>query len=107
MPTLPVLRDSDGYAYMKEEAGKLLIGSFEPRGKPLPVEKLPVEQRFIEMQEDWDHFALPFSKAMEMIPRLVDIGINKFMNGPESFTPMICRVWVRRRACRIVSSPLV
>ncbi len=87
VPDLPVLRDTDGYTYMKEEAGKLLVGSFEPRGKPLPVDRLPTEQRFIEMAEDWDHFALPYSKAMEMVPALEHIGINRFMNGPESFTP--------------------
>ncbi|MBT4890668.1 MAG: GcvT family protein [Rhodospirillales bacterium] len=87
VPTLPVLRDTDGYTYMKEEAGKLLIGSFEPRGKPLPQENLPSEQQFIEMQEDWDHFELPYTKAMEMVPELGHIGIHKFMNGPESFTP--------------------
>ncbi|MCP5085812.1 MAG: FAD-dependent oxidoreductase [Rhodobacteraceae bacterium] len=86
-PALPVLRDTDGYTYMKEDAGKLLIGSFEPRGKALPVGNLPTDQRFIEMQEDWDHFALPYSKAMEMVPDLADVGINRFMNGPESFTP--------------------
>jgi 4-methylaminobutanoate oxidase (formaldehyde-forming) len=86
-PTLPVLRDTDGYVYIKEEAGKLLIGSFEPRGKPLAVRNLPVEQRFIELPEDWDHFELPFGKAMEIIPALERAGIQKFMNGPESFTP--------------------
>jgi 4-methylaminobutanoate oxidase (formaldehyde-forming) len=87
VPKLPVLRDADGYTYMKEDAGKLLIGSFEPRGKPLPIEKLPAEQQFIEMQEDWDHFELPYTKAIEMIPALEHIGIKTFMNGPESFTP--------------------
>ena len=86
-PTLPILRDADGYIYIKEDAGKLLIGSFEPRGKPLPVENLPAEQQFIELQEDWDHFELPFSKAMEIIPALEQVGIQKFLNGPESFTP--------------------
>jgi len=86
-PDLPVLRDPDGYTYMKEEAGKLLIGSFEPRGKPLPVAQLPVEQRFIELGEDWDHFELPYSKAMELVPALEHTGISRFMNGPESFTP--------------------
>ncbi len=86
-PTLPVLRDTDGYTYIKEDAGKLLIGSFEPRGKPLPMDRLPAEQQFIEMQEDWDHFELPYTKAMEIIPALEHVGINKFMNGPESFTP--------------------
>ncbi|HJP44620.1 MAG TPA: FAD-binding oxidoreductase, partial [Arenicellales bacterium] len=30
VPTLPVLRDCDGYTYIKEDAGKLLVGSFEP-----------------------------------------------------------------------------
>ncbi|MCP4072528.1 MAG: FAD-dependent oxidoreductase [Hyphomicrobiales bacterium] len=87
VPDLPVLRDTEGYTYMKEEAGKLLVGSFEPRGKALPVENLPSEPRFIEMQEDWDHFELPYSKAMQIIPELAQVGINKFMNGPESFTP--------------------
>ncbi len=86
-PTMPVLRDTDGYTYIKEEAGKLLIGSFEPRGKSLPMNRLPAEQRFIEMQEDWDHFELPYTKAMEIIPALQQVGISKFMNGPESFTP--------------------
>lgn len=87
VPGLPVLRDTDGYSYMKEDAGKLLIGSFEPRGKPLPLANLPANQQFIEMQEDWEHFELPYTKAMEMVPELGNVGIQHFMNGPESFTP--------------------
>ncbi len=87
LPTLPVLRDTDGYVYIKEDAGKLLVGSFEPQGKPLPMERLPAEQAFMELAEDWDHFALPFGKAMEILPALGEAGIGKFMNGPESFTP--------------------
>ncbi len=86
-PTLPVLRDPDGYVYIKEDAGKLLVGCFEPQGKPLPMEKLPFDAQFIELQEDWDHFELPFTKAMEILPPLEHAGIGKFMNGPESFTP--------------------
>lgn len=86
-PTLPVLRDTDGHIYVKEDAGKLLVGAFEPQGKPLPMENLPAETAFIELAEDWDHFELPFTKAVEMIPRLADAGISKFLNGPESFTP--------------------
>jgi 4-methylaminobutanoate oxidase (formaldehyde-forming) len=86
-PTLPVLRDTDGYVYIKEEAGKLLVGAFEPRGKPLPVANLPAEQQFVELQENWGQFELPFTKATEIIPALEHAGIQKFMNGPESFTP--------------------
>lgn len=86
-PDLPVLRDTDGYTYVKEDAGKLLVGAFEPEGKPLPLEHLPANPRFVELPEDWDHFALPFSKAMEILPGLEHVGLARFMNGPESFTP--------------------
>jgi 4-methylaminobutanoate oxidase (formaldehyde-forming) len=78
-PDLPVLRDTDGYVYIKEDAGKLLVGAFEPEGKPLPMEHLPADSRFIELEEDWDHFALPFSKAIEILPSLEHAGIRCFV----------------------------
>jgi len=84
---LPVLRDTDGYVYVKEDAGKLLVGAFEPRGKSLPMENLPQRFEFGELGEDWSQFELPMSKAIEMIPMLQKLGIRHFMNGPESFTP--------------------
>lgn len=85
--SLPVLRDTDGYLYIKEDAGKLLVGAFEPLAKPLPMEKLPNRFEFGELPEDWGQFELPMSKAMEVVPLLQSIGIRHFMNGPESFTP--------------------
>jgi 4-methylaminobutanoate oxidase (formaldehyde-forming) len=86
-PGLPVLRDTDGHVYVKEDAGKWLVGAFEPRGKPLRMDQLPADTPFIELPEDWDHFELPMSKAMEILPDLQNAGIAKFFNGPESFTP--------------------
>lgn len=86
-PDLPVLRDTDGYVYVKEDAGKLLVGAFEPNAKPLPLSALPEKFEFGELQEDWDQFELPMTRAMEMIPLLKNAGIRHFMNGPESFTP--------------------
>jgi len=84
---LPVLRDTDGYIYIKEDAGKLLVGAFEPKAKSLPMERLPARFEFGELGEDWDQFELPMSKAMEMVPLLAGLGIRHFLNGPESFTP--------------------
>lgn len=84
---LPVLRDTDGFVYVKEDAGKLLVGAFEPKAKSLPMERLPVRFEFGELPEDWNHFELPMSKAIEVIPLLESLGIRHFMNGPESFTP--------------------
>ena len=84
---LPVLRDTDGHVYIKEDAGKFLIGAFEPWGKALPMAKLPIDTSFIELEEDWDHFELPMTKAIQILPSLQKAGIKKFFNGPESFTP--------------------
>ena len=84
---LPVIRDTDGYVYIKEDAGKLLVGAFEPEGKPLPLSRLPTDFEFGELPEDWEHFALPMSNAVELVPALETAQIRHFMNGPESFTP--------------------
>lgn len=86
-PGLPVLRDTDGYVYIKEDAGKLLVGAFEPQAKSLAMRQLPASTGFIELPEDWDHFSLPYLKACESVPALEQAGISHFMNGPESFTP--------------------
>ena len=86
-PDLPVIRDPDGYCYIKEDTGKLMVGSFEPNAKPLPMSALPANQQFIEMPEDWDQFEYPMSKAIETVPLIGQLGIRHFMNGPESFTP--------------------
>lgn len=86
-PGLPVLRDTDGYVYVKEDAGKFVVGAFEPVAKPLPISALPAKFEFGELPEDWAHFELPMSRAIEMIPLLANLGIRHFMNGPESFTP--------------------
>ena len=84
---LPVLRDTDGHVYVKEDAGKWLVGAFEPVGKALRMDQLPVDTPFIELAEDWDQFELPMTKAIELLPALGQAGIAKFFAGPESFTP--------------------
>jgi glycine cleavage system T protein len=86
-PDLPVLRDPDHCAYFKEDAGKLLCGAFEPRAKPWAVDGIPEDFEFGELQEDFDHFAPILESAMRRIPALERVGIRKFFNGPESFTP--------------------
>ena len=84
---LPSVRDPDGHNYIKEDAGKLLVGAFEPRGEALAVADLPAEQQFIQLPENWERFELPMSRACELLPSLTQAGIGYFFNGPESFTP--------------------
>jgi 4-methylaminobutanoate oxidase (formaldehyde-forming) len=86
-PDLPVLRDPDNCAYYKEDAGKLLLGAFEPRAKPWALDGVPEDFEFGELPGDFDHFAPVLEAAMRRLPALENIGIRKFFNGPESFTP--------------------
>ena len=84
---LPVLRVPDEWAYYKEDAGKLLLGAFEPVAKPWALEGIPRDFCFDELPDDFDHFEPVLSKAMERVPILQTTGIATWFNGPESFTP--------------------
>ena len=85
---LPVLRDPDGYTYIKEEVGGLLVGGFEPDAKPwVAPDELPEKFEFQLLAEDWEHFAVLMDSAIERIPVLASTGMKKLYNGPESFTP--------------------
>ena len=54
---LPVLRDTDNCIYVKEEAGRLMVGAFEPVAKPYGMGGLPTDQPFLQLEEDWEHLA--------------------------------------------------
>ena len=84
---LPVLRVPDECAYVKEEAGKLLVGFFEPKGKPLPDHQIPNDAEFLSLADDWDHLSRELELASERLPILKRVGLHTFFNGPESFTP--------------------
>ena len=84
----PILRDPDGYTYIKEEVGGLVVGGFEPDAKPwVAPDALPYPFEFQLLDEDWDHFAILMDSAIARIPVLAETGIKMFYNGPESFTP--------------------
>jgi len=83
---LPVFRDYDACAYYKEDAGKLLIGAFEPKAKPWGMNGISEDFCFDELPDDFDHFAPILEGAMHRVPSLENAGIQKFFNGPESFT---------------------
>ncbi|MFQ5935189.1 MAG: FAD-dependent oxidoreductase [Acidiferrobacterales bacterium] len=86
-PTLPVLRDVDNCAYYKEDAGKLLVGFFEPNAKPWGMNGIPENFAFEQLPEDWDHLEPLLEQALHRVPALQSTGIQVFFNGPESFTP--------------------
>ena len=86
---IPVLRDFDDSLYLKEDAGKMLIGIFE--GKSIPAfnktNRVPEDFSYGEFPENFDHFEPYLTAAIKRVPMLEKAGIRKFFAGPESFTP--------------------
>ncbi|ACP23103.1 sarcosine dehydrogenase (plasmid) [Sinorhizobium fredii NGR234] len=84
---LPVLRVPDECAYYKEDAGKMLLGAFEPKAKPWGMGGISEDFCFDQLPDDFDHFEPILEKAVSRMPMLETAGIHTFFNGPESFTP--------------------
>ena len=106
------MRDYDGHVYIREWGNSILLGGFEPWAKPAFKGGIPERFEFQLLPEDWDQFRtynrtsftlcpillalcifwLLFSEiileqGLHRVPDLQHIGVKKFINGPESFTP--------------------
>ena len=84
---LPVLRVPDECAYYKADAGKMMLGAFEPKAKPWGMDGIPEDFEFDTLPEDYEHFEPILEFAMNRVPLFQTAGIHTFFNGPESFTP--------------------
>ncbi|RWA65616.1 FAD-dependent oxidoreductase [Mesorhizobium sp.] len=84
---LPVLRVPDECAYYKEDAGKMMLGAFEPVAKPWGMDGIREDFCFDQLPEDMDHFEPILEMGVNRMPMLGTAGIHTFFNGPESFTP--------------------
>jgi len=83
----PIVRDLDGGIYVKEDAGKLVLGGFEPDAKPWDAGGPSGDTPFLMLPEDWDQFEPFLTAGLKRLPVLEETGIQHFMNGPEGFTP--------------------
>ena len=84
---VPVLRDYDHCSYFKYDAGRLLVGAFEPHARPWGAAGIPEDFSFGEIAGDFAQFEPVLLDAMRRVPALAEAGIQKFFCGPESFTP--------------------
>ena len=84
---LPTLSDHDAHLYIRDDSGGLLVGCFEPEGKPIDPERLGEDFSFQLLDEDWDHFEPMMLNAMHRLPVLAEAEVKMLLNGPESFTP--------------------
>ncbi len=84
---LPTLSDHDSHLYIRDDSGGLLVGCFEPMGKPIRPGTLAEDFAFGLLPEDWDHFEPMMENALHRLPPLETAEVKMLLNGPESFTP--------------------
>ena len=84
---MPTLSDHDSHLYIRDDSGGLLVGCFEPMGKPIPPGTLAEGFAFGLLPEDWDHFEPMMQNALRRLPPLETAEVKMLLNGPESFTP--------------------
>ena len=69
-PDLPVLRMPDDATYARNEAGKLMVGFFEPGAKPWATHGIPEDAEFLTLPADWDHLEPWIVRATDAAARL-------------------------------------
>ena len=84
---VPTLSDHDNHLYIRDDSGGLLVGCFEPMGKPIAPGVLGEDFAFGLLPEDWDHFEPMMMNALHRLPALETAEVKMLLNGPESFTP--------------------
>lgn len=84
---VPTLSDHDSHLYIRDDSGGLLVGCFEPTGKPIAPEIIGHDFAFQLLPEDWEHFEPMMMNALHRLPVLETAEVKMLLNGPESFTP--------------------
>jgi len=84
---LPLGRDPDLCIYFRGEGNAILLGAFQKTTKPWLVDRIPDDFSFKLLEPDWEKYQEPLAAGRWRIPALAKCGFQKFVNGPESFTP--------------------
>ena len=90
--TLPSLRDPDLLIYFRQEVGGLLMGGYERHSRPWlatreAFEEIPQNFNSQLLPDDWDRFEEIAVNSQIRVPKMAELGIKNFVNGPEGFTP--------------------
>lgn len=83
---MPILIGVEDRLYYKEDAGKILIGAFEARGKAWGENGIPAEFEFDSLPYDLEHNEEILTTMFSRLPLMNDVGVHTFFCGPESFT---------------------
>ena len=92
--------------YAKEDAGKLLIGAFEAKGKAWGRDGIPESFEFDELPFDMDHVAPELEAMFARFPRWRRRASRPSSTGPRALPRMAGPTSARRRKCLGCSLPL-
>ena len=91
-PFLPSLRDPDNLIYFRQEVSGLLMGGYERSSKAWSadynnIDDIPADFNSMLLPDDWDRFYDIAEASQKRVPKMAEVGIKNFINGPEGFTP--------------------
>ena len=91
-PVMASLRDPDNLIYFRQEVQGLLMGGYERTSKPWKtsresLDEIPQNFNNMLLPEDWDRFEEIATNSQMRVPKMAEVGIKSFINGPEAFTP--------------------
>ena len=86
-PELPVLRESDGSWYLREENGGFILGPYEHGAPACYVDGPDPRAEYELFQEDLDRLAPHIEAAMARVPPFSEVGIKQVYNGAIAYTP--------------------
>jgi 4-methylaminobutanoate oxidase (formaldehyde-forming) len=85
--TTPCLRDPDNLVYMRQEAGGLVIGGYEPNPLARWIDGVPWEHGGTTLPADFDRFEQLLEGAIRRIPFIDQAGIITLVCHPGAYTP--------------------
>ena len=83
----PCLRDPDNLVYMREEAGGLVIGGYEPNPKARWIDGVPWEHGGTALPPDYDRFEQLMDGTIRRLPFLDQAEIITLICHPGAYTP--------------------
>lgn len=91
-PKLPSLRDPDLLIYFRQEVDGLLMGGYERNSRAwaadyTTLDKIPEDFNGKLLPEEWERFEEIAVNSQKRVPKMGEVGIKNFINGPEGFTP--------------------
>jgi dimethylglycine dehydrogenase len=84
---LPMTIDFGGEIYVRQEAGGMLLGTYEQAAVPWSPRDTPWDFGSQLLRPDLDRITPELSVAMKHIPAMTVTGIKQVINGPFTFAP--------------------